>query len=487
MKESLRCIISISSCFFSWRPHGRSRPASLREPTSNPYTVSSLKVLDASCRTITDIVDLTRTLTFSPFLEKLSLSLSHLPPETKGREGLLSYLLSQLPNTLRSLAIDEVNESLLGHLTELIDGDAFPALEELYLYSMRIHGIEDADRFCNALKKGVSAKLKKLHLQVSDPALRNRWRFVSRMLGLGTESVTFPKLETLILGRFEDWQLLGEILLDGGFPCLERVVRRNNYRCGSEIVKGGREASRNNWYDFSRGTTQLWFKVLRLRTIAWGSPIQYSHDFDSTSSLAPLDMAKELLAGLREPLPVKVLSHIEVLSFENPPLNDEMCQGLADAITSGNLVCLKSLTFLFDGACSLESFRTLGKVINCDYLPWLTSLGLGIDSKEEVAPPHVHRWEAFFEAIPANGLSQIESIDFGGYSEFRGSVGPLFHAIAELRIKCPVAFTRLSKVLLYGTVSPDDLNHVSRVLSLGAFASLRSFTFYGKTSRIAFF
>lgn len=154
-------------------------------------------------------------------------------------------------------------------------------------------------------------------------------------------------------------------------------------------------------------------------------------------------------------------------------LDDMMCGLLVEAIRSLNFSNLTGLEFLLENTCGVATFTALGEVLG--FLPGLDSLSLGVNSTEEDLG-HLPCWGAFFQAIPADGLSKMKRFTVGAPS-CSGSAAPILHALAALK---GTPLLKVSHLFVRGEINDKDLMGLSAALISGSFPSLREFCFYGK-------
>lgn len=459
---------------------------SLLQPLSTCSAGWSLKALDVACCTDQDIGALEGMLPFLRSLQKLSFSLPPVASEAmRPDDDLVKQLLSQMPPTIISLAISDLSLETAKHLAGMFAGGHFGALERLYLYSMRIRHVCDADCFYDAFRLSAGKKMKTLHLQVSGH-FDGRSQLVCRMMGLHKleeKEEIFPQLSTLILGRFEDWNLLGVALLSGKFPKLHEIYRRTSFKCGAFQGDFG-DAFQGNWYDFDVLTTRLFFRVFRTRKITWLGPIYYLYDEYTPEPLStPSDLVKEILTGFGQPLDCNVISYLKELIVERPALDNMACQLLVEAITSRNLIFLQMLSFVFGERHGSESIKAVGQVLDCDFLPELNILSIGFDDDMLV---HQYHWELFFAVLPANNIMpQLEELIVPDHS-LEIPVGSFFYGLTRQQADPehygltnkgtdPVVFRKLSSITLDGIVRSNDLQLICDALDSGRFPTLKAF------------
>lgn len=410
-------------------------------------------------------------------------------------------LLSYLPQTLRALSLETNNEEELKYLSTFLARNGLPNLTELYLYEILLEGkIEVVKHLRHALQTSAGQRLKKLWLNIREHQDEElSWQIYSSMLGLGFHEGSeeaFPRLEVLILGHI-DWLSLGHHLLNASrFPKLAEVrvtecfedkeleIRYLNHDAG--LV--------SNFYEVDTDTSRLWlYRVLplrpTLRPVKDGQSVCFrSFQMESEPSGEEIeyrnDLVKELLIGLSQPFVAHTASCIREIDICCAPLDCTMCHALTQTIRSQNMVALETLQFLvLDRSCSAEELVPLGGVLHHGLLPRLRELCLGTASNlrnQEPGPfPLVNCWQAFFQAIPEDGLCQLRVFKSG--VEYRNrtlkSVSRLFTGLAALRPQ-PALMASVSVLDIHDRVNAADLRAI--IACLSAFPSLECIKLRGQ-------
>lgn len=469
----------------------KARPVYSVEPLLRSRIGSSLKALTLEWVEPHDIMHLNHLVPYVQALESFSVYRDRKKPPTKATPfyvlDQLKVLLAQLPRrNLRSLSIAGLDGSGLKHLSEFLKAEGkLPALEELCLPHMDIHSVhlDDVKDLGSTLRTSTAGtKLKKLLLGVSDTdsfqeGPQRAWMLISHILSLDVQDYrVLPQLETLLLANI-DWMDMGNCLLHGAFPQLKEVRAVNDLN--STDLLSWMPGWVPEWYDGNNlEKTRLWCQLLQARPLStFRENIHYCRR--AGKKLPPLDVMKEVFTYLSRPLDARVTSNVLSLQLQEFALDNDISKALAGAIRSTNLEKIRSLSFFLGGKCDISNYKTLGTVLNHDYLPYLTTLSLGGAGKKSGSS--AQKWEAFFAAVPEAGLRRVEKFLAGfpcSVGKRRLSIGCMFQALA----KYPKVLSRTFTVEIQARMELEDLSGFSAAVRAGAFPWLHCLRFHGKLS-----
>lgn len=392
-------------------------------------------------------------------------------------------LLFNLPTTVQLLGIDFLNPETSKILTDLLHGDVLPELKSLYLSNIQIYQEIDAQPLGLALRTPSGRKLNTLLVGVFHSNMKCDWPILSRILSVSAadaSSEVLPNLQTLIIDS-PNWANLGKKLFQGCFPRLEEIrgARKGDYPSPYYNISSG-----CIWYCVDTEVTKIWLTVMKHRPnlrVFGSSEISFEwfrdwleEDPEACRGFV-LGLMREVLSGLMRPLQPSVVSCIEHIDLGLVQLDRSTLQTLAGAIRSQNLAYVVSLELVLSDKGEEEpSLIALGSVLHSEYLPRLRSLALGLKSCQPSRAGCMGSWEGLFQAMPADGLKNLETLRLEARDK-NVAVGSVLQACSSN------LFNGVTALFIEGSLGEQSLLGLSKALLAGAFPALTSLSYSGKS------